>query len=575
MAKGGEFVLPSDTLPEIFTVNDLTDEQRLIRDTIKELVTKTIITDEAIKLIESKDFRFSRGLMRNLAELGFLGAEIPEEYGGQGLDKITGAIIAEEIAKEGSFACTFLAHTGIGTLPIRFFGTDEQKKKYLPKLVSGEWIGAYSLTEAGAGSDANAAKTKATLSQDGKHYILNGEKKFVTNGGFADIYTVFAKIEGDDKVTAFIVERSFQGVFPGKEEHKMGIQGSSTADLVLQDALVPVENLLGERGKGFKEIALNILNLGRFKLAAASLGGGRLGLEQALKYSQERKQFGKPICEFGAIRQKLALMAAKVYAMESIVYRTAGHLEEAIGKVDANDSKVVLKAIEEFVVECSLVKVFCSEALDYIVDENVQIHGGSGFCEGSPERQYRDSRINRIFEGTNEINRLLAVGMLLKKAAIGSLPLMSAIKQVVGESLTPSMQMEPEDLVERLTYYLNNAKKAVLLAAGSAYEKYNIKLEEHQILLMSLSDCLINIFVMDSSLRALTKNRTDLNANLVQLIFDEGLFSVERLVRRIIPMCAEGDTQKTALAMIRRLLKFTPVNTEDLCNEIAERLLRS
>ena len=337
--------------------------------------------------------------------------------------------------------------------------------------------------------------------------------------------------------------------------------------------MVPIENLLGERGKGFK-IAVNILNLGRFKLAAASLGGGRLGLEQAFRYSQERKQFGKSICEFGAIRQKLAQMAARVYAMESVVYRTAGHLEDAIGKVDANDSRAVLKAIEEFVIECSLVKVFCSETLDFIVDENVQIHGGSGFCEElPPARHYRDSRINRIFEGTNEVNRLIVIRMIFKKAVIGTLPLMSAIKQVINESMTPSIKNEPDDLVECLIHYLNNAKKAVLLAAGSAYEKFGLKLEEHQILLMALSDCLINIFVMESSLAALVKNRTDGNVDLVRMIFDEGFFSVEKLVRGIIPMCAEGDTQKTALAMVRRLLKFTPVNREELCNKIVENLL--
>jgi len=573
MAKGADFILPSDSLPDIFTVNNFTEEQRLIRDTVREVVANTITTDDAVRTIESKDLSFSRGLMKSLAELGLLGAEIPEEYGGQGLDKVTGAIIAEEVAKQGSFACTFLAHTGIGTLPIRFFGTDEQKKKYLPKLVSGEWIASYCLTETGAGSDANSVKTTAVRSEDGSHYILNGEKIFVTNGGFADLFTVFVQLEGHG-LTAFLLEKTFIGLNVGKEEHKMGIQGSSTTTIVLTDVAVPVDNVLGEPGKGFR-IALNILNLGRFKLAAACLGGGRLAIEQSLKYSQDRKQFGKSISEFGAIRQKLAQMAAKIYAMESVVYRTAGNLEEAIGKVDTNDSRKILKAIEEFVVECSLVKVFCSEALDFIVDENVQIHGGSGFCEGGPERQYRDSRINRIFEGTNEINRLLAIGILLKKAATGSLPLMSAIKQVVGESMAPSMmQMEPEDLVERLTYYLNNAKMAVLFAAGSAYEKYNVKLEEHQILLMALSDCLINIYVMESSLAAVAKNKTNLNTGLVKLIFNDGLFSVERLAREIIPMCAEGDAQKTALAMVRRLLKFTPVNQEELCDKVAVDLLK-
>lgn len=575
MAKGGEFILPKDVLPEVFTVNDLTEEHILIRETIKEWMTNTI-TEDAINRIESKDLGFSRELMRSLAEIGFLGAEIPEEYGGQGLDKVTGAIIAEEIAKQGSFACTFLAHTGIGTLPIRFFGTEEQKKKYLPKLVSGEWIASYCLTEGRAGSDAGGVRATAVISEDGKSYKLNGEKIFVTNGGFADLYIIFAQLEGRG-LTAFLVEKTFTGLNIGKEEHKMGIQGSSTATILLNDVVVPSENLLGEPGKGFK-IALNILNLGRFKLGAASLGGGRLGLEQALKYSQDRKQFGQQICNFGAIREKLARMAAKIYAMESVVYRTAGNLEEAIGKVEANDSKAVLKAIEEFVIECSLVKIFCSESLDYIVDENVQIHGGSGFCEGDSERYYRDSRINRIFEGTNEINRLLAVGMLLKKAATGGLPLMSVIKQVVGEAMSPSMLLEPEDAVERLTYYLNNAKKVVLLAAGSAYEKFNLKLEEHQIVLMNLSDCLINIFVMESSLAALAKNNKlagrNSNELLAQMIFDDGLFSLERLVRETISMCSEGDSQRTALAMVRRLLKFTPVNKEEICNKVVADLLK-
>lgn len=579
MAKGGEFVLPSDKLPEgIFTVNDLTEEHGLIRQTMREFMANEVMTDAAIKRIESKDFGFQRELLRKLADLGVLGAEVPETYGGQGLDKIAGAIIAEEIAKQGSFATTFLAHTGIGTLPIRFFGTEEQKKKYLPKLVSGEWVASYCLTEGGAGSDAGGVKTTAKphliddVNRYAETYLLNGEKIFVTNGGFADLFIVFAQLQGVG-LTAFIVEKTYPGLIPGKEEHKMGIQGSSTSTITLNDVLVTADNILGEPGKGFK-IALNILNLGRFKLAAASLGGGRLGLEQALKYSQERKQFGNPISNFGTIRQKLALMAAKVYSMESVVYRTAGHLEEAIGKVDANDSKAVLKAIEEFVVECSLVKVSCSEALDYIVDENVQIHGGSGFCEGSPERQYRDSRVNRIFEGTNEVNRLLLVGMTLKKAATGSLPLMQTVKRVVGESMTSSMQTESEDLIERLTYYLNNAKKAVLLAAGLAYDKYNIKLEEHQILLMNLSDCLINIFVMESSLVSFAQNKMDSNARLVQLMFDDCLFLVDRLVKEIITMSAEGDTKITTLAMVRRLLKFTPVNKEELCNQIAEDLIK-
>lgn len=572
MTRGGEFLLPSNTLPDIFTVNQFTDEQMMIRETIREVVAKTIITDDAIRAIESKDWAFSRGLLRSLAELGVLGMEVPEEYGGTNLDKVCSTIVAEEMGKQGSFACTLLAHTGIGTLPIRFFGTEEQKVKYLPKLISGEWVAAYSLTEIQAGSDANAVKTKAALSQDGKHYILNGAKRFVTNGGFADLYIVFAKIEGDDKITAFIVERSFSGVVVGKEEHKMGTRGSSTVDLMLQDVLVPVENLLGERGRGFKEIALNILNLGRFKLAAASLGGAKHALRQSVDYSRERKQFGQPISSFGAIRYKLAMMAAKIYAMQSVVYRTAGHLEDSIGGVDQNDSRAILKAIEEFAPECSIVKVFCSEALGYVVDENVQIHGGVGFCEGHPERAYRDSRINRIFEGTNEINRMLVFGMILKKAMAGALPLM-AVGEKLPEEVMGVMVTEPEDGLDRLKHYLDNSKKATILASGAAWRKFGPKLPDHQIVVMALADCMINIYVMESALAALDKNRNEHDENLVRLLFDEKVFETENLVRRLVAMCSEGDTQRTLNSMVKRLLKFTPVNTEELVEKIVKNLV--
>lgn len=568
MAKGGEFLLLSDQLPQVFTADGLTDEQRMIRDTVKEVVAKTITTDDAVRIIESKNFHYSRMLLHDLAEVGFLGIEVPEEYGGTNLGVVVSAIVAEEIAKQGSFACTFLAHTGIGTLPIKFFGTEEQKKKYLPKLVSGEWVASYCLTEGQAGSDANSVKTTAERSWDGWHYVLIGEKIYVTNGGFADLFIVFAQLK-DAGLTAFIVEKDWLKV--EKEEHKMGIQGSSTATVVLDNVRVPERNILGEPGKGFK-IAVNILNLGRFKLGAACLGAGKACLLEALAYAKQRKQFGKAISNFGAIRQKLALMAAKNYAMESVVYRTAGMLEEAIHNVDAGDSKAILKAIEEFAVECSLVKVFCSEALDYIVDENVQIHGGSGFCEGGPERHYRDSRINRIFEGTNEINRLLAVGMIFKKALTGGLPLMDAIKKIVAEAMSPSLQMEPEDTTERLTNYLNNAKKAVLLVAGSAYEKFGLKLEEHQMVLMALSDCLINLYVMESSLAASLKTG---NMEMVRLIFHDSLFEIEKLSRELAVMCSEGDNQKMQLAMIRRLLKFTPENQEELCNKVSECLLQN
>ncbi len=575
MAKGGEFILPNDELPDVFTVNDFNDEQKMIRDTAREVVAKTVTTDDAVKLIESKDLRFQRGLLRNFAEIGFLGVEVPEEFGGIDLGSVVAAIIAQEVAAQGSFACTFLAHTGIGTLPLRFFGTEEQKQKYLPKLVSGEWVAAYCLTETGAGSDAGSVKTVAI--KDNDHYILNGTKIFVTNGGFADLFTVFAHVK-DFGLTAFLVERSWLAVNVGAEEHKMGIRGSSTAMVSFDNVIVSEANVLGELGKGFK-IALNILNLGRFKLGAACLGGGKAALEESLKYAGERKQFGLRIIKFGAIRQKLALMAANNYAMEAVVYRTAGLLQDAMHGIGTGDSQGILKAIEEFAVECSAVKVQCSEALDYIVDENVQIHGGSGFCEGAPERHYRDSRINRIFEGTNEINRMLIVGMLLKKMDL-VMKMGKAGKEIIEEAMKPSRQSEPEDLIERLLVYLNGARKSAVIVCDSVVTKFKPMLDggkelmKNQMVLMGLADCLIEIYKLESVLKATQKNRTEANENMTRLIFNDSLFKLEQLFKELLAMCSEGDDQKTRTSMIRRFLKFNVENKNDLCNRIVEGLPR-
>lgn len=557
---------------DIFTVKDLTEEQDLIRKTIREFMIQEVLSDESSKRIENKDLKFQQTLMRKMGEIGLLGIEVPEKYGGSGLDKICATIFAQEISGQGSFACTLLAHTGIGTLPIRFFGNEFQKHKYLPKLVSGEFVAAYSLTEAGAGSDAKSVTARAVKSADGNSYILNGEKKFVTNGGFADVYTVFAQLEGAG-LTAFIVERSFSGVQVGKEEHKMGIQGSSTVELILNDAVVPAENLLGEPGKGFK-IAVNILNLGRFKLGAACLGGGQVALRESLDYSKNRKQFGQTLFQFGTIRQKLAHMAARVYATESMVYRTAGYLEKAISQVDADDSKAVLKAIEEFAAECSIVKVACTEDLDFIVDENVQIHGGSGFCEGNPERQYRDSRINRIFEGTNEINRMLLVGLVMKNILTGGLPLVAYSKKVLDEAMSSSLSAEPEDLLARLANYLNNARKAFLVIGDSLITKYQPmlkpkELEQHQVVLMALADYMIEIYRMESVLAATVKNRNVHNEKMIELIFHESLFKIEKLAKELIAICSEGDDRKVREGMIRRFLKFATVNQEEMCDSIA------
>lgn len=563
-SKCARFLLPSDKLPEnVFTVNDLNEEQRLVRDSIREVVRDNLASPETSARIESKDFPFSRELMRKFAEVGLLGVEVPEEYGGVNLGTVVSAIVAEEVYVQGSFACTFLAHTGIGTLPIRFFGTDEQKRKYLPKLTSGEWISAYSLTEGSAGSDANGVKTVARLSDDGRCYILNGEKIFVTNGGLADLFIIFAKIDGKD-LTAFIVEKNSEGLKVGKEEHKMGIQGSSTTAILLDSVKVPVENLLGERGKGFK-IAVNILNLGRFKLGAACLGGGRMYLNESLKHSAERKQFGLPIFKFGAIRRKLAEMAAKNYAMEAIVYRTAGLLQEAIHSVDQNDPQAVLKAIEDFAVECSLVKVFCSEASDFIVDENVQIHGGSGYCEEMPPaRHYRDSRINRIFEGTNEVNRLVAIGMVLKKIAMGTLPLLSSDAGISQDWDPAEIATKSQDPVGSLHLCLNHAKTYTLDSIRMAWNKFAApKLGElekevikHQMVFMNLADCLMIVYVLDSVLAALVKNQTDKNLWLARLVFNENLHKLRHLTEEIAGMCS-GTTE----------------NVEDICNNIADSLL--
>lgn len=571
VSKGGRFLLPSEKLPDIFTVGDLNEEQLLIRDSVREVVANTLAPSEASARIESKDFKFTRELMREFANLGVLGIEVPEEYGGVNLGAVVSAVVAEEISLQGSFACTFLAHTGIGTLPIRFFGTEEQKKKYLPKLISGEWLSSYCLTESGAGSDANSVRTRAIYSE-GDTYNIFGEKIFVTNGGFADLYIVFAQLE-DLGLTAFIVPRETRGLVVGKEEHKMGIQGSSTATIVLDNVRIPRSNILGEPGKGFK-IAVNILNLGRFKLGAACSGAGKVCLSESVAYSKQRKQFGLPISNFGAIRRKLAEMAAKNYEMESVVYRTAGLLEKAIHDVDSNDSRAVLKAIEEFAVECSLVKVSCSEALNLIVDENIQIHGGSGFCEElPPARHYRDSRINRIFEGTNEVNRLVAIGMTLKKALMGSLPLLEASKNVVRELHMDTPPVEPEDVVERLNLYLNNAKKATLISFGMAYEKFGLELEKHQMVLMNLADCLMAVFVLESVLAAFVKNRTDMNLLMAQFIFSNNLHKLEGTTKELAGMCSEGDEVKNRLGMVNRLTGITPMNTEELCDKIVDNLL--
>lgn len=577
MPKGGGFIIPSNALPDVFTVDQLSDEQRQIQATARRFMAEWILHKDISDQIEGKDFILVRALMNNLADLGLLGVEIPEEYGGGELDKISSTVLSEEIGKQGSFAVSVLVHKGIGTWPIVLFGTPEQKQKYLPRLANGTLIAAYCLTESGAGSDANAARTTAVLGHndqdDTDGYLLNGEKIFVSNGGFADLFIVFAKLDG--KLTAFIVEKSFLGVQVAKEEHKMGICGSSTATIVLENVFVSKANLLGEAGKGFK-IAMNVLNLGRFGLGTACLGAGRLCLEEASRYARDRKQFGQPIGNFGLVKEKLAGMTVRVYAMEGVVYRTAQLLEFAFSQASVEEDKEsVLKAIREFATECSLVKVYCSEALDWIVDENVQVHGGSGFCEElPPARHYRDSRINRIFEGTNEINRLFAVSELLKRAKDLGLP--AVIAGIVNEAMTPNSQEEPDELVEQLLLALNGARKCTLLAGGTISQKFPQEedLFQHQFILGQLCDCVIDTYVMESALAVLAKTGqgtvTCKSEAMTRLLFAEKLPAIENRVKNILACCVEGEDLRMRLAMVKRLLKIVPENIEFLHNKILE-----
>src|ERR1700686_86291 len=470
--SGGSFLLESRSPDEVFTPEDFTEQQQLIGQTAQEFTVNEILPN--VEKMEHKDFSISRALVKKAGDLGLSGVEIPEAYGGLEMDKVTAAVIADHIAQYAGFATTWGAHSGIGMLPLVYFGTEEQKKKYLPRLAAGEIVGAYALSEASSGSDALNCRTRAQLTSDGKHYILNGEKMWITNAGFADLFTVFAKIDGE-KFSAFLVERNFSGFSVGAEEHKLGIRGSSTCPLILNDCKVPVENLLGEIGKGHV-IAFNILNIGRFKLGAMCVGGARVSIANAVGYAKQRKAFGKTISDFGLVREKIANMAVGVYTGEALVYRTVGMMDVSLAEIDKarpDASKQQRKAIEEYAVECSILKVWGSEMIDYAVDETLQIYAGYGFVEEYPAaRAYRDARINRIFEGTNEINRLIITGFLLKRAMSGQLPLMPAIKKLMDEVLSgPSLGEELEGALADERKLVGQAKKLGLFAAGAATQK--------------------------------------------------------------------------------------------------------
>jgi alkylation response protein AidB-like acyl-CoA dehydrogenase len=579
--SGGSFLLEERKPDEVFTPEDFTEQHLLIGQTAEEFAVNEIVPN--IEKMEHKDFSITRDLLKKAGELGLSSAEIPEAYGGLEMDKVTAAVIADHIAKYAGFATTWGGHTGIGTLPIVYFGTEEQKKKYLPRLAAGEIVGAYALSEASSGSDALNCRARAELSKDGKHYILNGEKMWITNAGFADLFTVFAKVDGE-KFTAFLVEKSFPGFSIGAEEHKMGIRGSSTCPIILNDCKVPVENLLGEIGKGHV-IAFNILNVGRFKLGAMSVGGARMSLESAIGYAKQRKAFGKVIADFGLVREKLANMAVGIYTGEALVYRTVGMMDVALSEVDKNGAdaaKETRKAIEEYAVECSIIKVWGSEMVGYVVDETVQIYGGYGFVEEySAERSYRDARINRIFEGTNEINRLIITGFLLKRAMSGQLPLMPAIKNLMDEVLSgPSTGEEFDGPLAEERKLVRSAKKLGLFVAGVATQKYMQAIQDQQEIMGAIADMAIETYAMESAVLRAQKiverngeNAASLPIAMTRVYLSQAMEKIEAAAKKVIAAVADGDMLRTQLAILRRLAKHEPFNTIELRQQIAQRVI--
>lgn len=581
LLKGGEWIIKESQAEAIFTPEDFSEEQKMIM----EMCTSFVKT-EVLPIIDRID-KLEPGLMPSLldkaGEQGLLGTSIPEEYGGLGKDFVTATLVNEGLGSGFSFSVALAAHTGIGTLPILYFGTDAQKQKYIPKLTTGEWKGSYGLTEPNSGSDALGAKTSAKLSADGKYYLLNGQKCWITNGGFADVYTVFAKVDGD-KFTAFIVDRDTEGFTQGPEEHKMGIKGSSTVQLYFQDAKVPVENVLGEIGKGHI-IAFNILNIGRLKLCAAALGGAKSAATTSIEYANTREQFKQPIAQFGAIKHKIAEMAIRMWVAESALYRTSRWIDEKEQELLQSGkpfNEALLGAAEEYAIECAMLKVFGSEVLDYVVDEGVQIHGGNGFsAEYIISRAYRDSRINRIFEGTNEINRLLTVDMVLKRAMKGRLDLMGPAMAVQKELMSiPDFGTGEETAFAKEQKLIADMKKSILMVAGAAVQKLMMKIESEQEILMHIADMAINVFHAESALlRAIkiTNVSGDTAAALYQDIAKTYLYDtadrVHKSGRDAINAFAEGDEQRMMLLGVKRFTKANSFNTKEARRRIADRLI--
>jgi alkylation response protein AidB-like acyl-CoA dehydrogenase len=577
--RGGAWLLEPSDPDAVFTPEKLTDEQRMIGQTAEEFVVKEVLPQ--LDRLEQKDWALARKLVQRCGELGLLGVDVAEAYGGVQLDKVTSILVSERLARSASFGATFGAQANLTILPLVLFGTETQKQKYLPKLLTGELVGAYALSESGSGSDALGAKARAKRQTDGS-FVLNGEKMWITNGGFADLFIVFAKVVDDagEHFTAFIVERAFPGVGSGKEEHKLGLHGSSTTPLILQDVRVPAENLLGEIGKGHK-VAFNVLNFGRFKLGGMCSGGAYVAIGEAAKYAAERKQFGQPIASFGAIKHKLGQMTAWAYAVESMMYRTAGYIDARIETTphEPTDGSAALAALEEYAVEASIAKVAGSEMVDYVLDENVQIHGGNGFVRDYPaERHYRDARVNRIFEGTNEINRLLIPGMLAKRAAKSELPIIAAARKLQDELLSVSagaLATDDGPLAEERAA-VDAFKKVGLMALGLAMQTYREKLGDQQEVLMFLADILIDTYAADSAVlraRSAARSRStaaSLHADAARVFVNDAAMRIDASARQALATMTEGDTLRTMLAALRRLLKVTPVNTVAMRRRLAD-----
>lgn len=585
---GGSFLISDPTPQDCFFPEDFTEEQRQIAQTTAEFATNEIVpvSDQ----IEAKDFAVIRRLIKKASELGLTSVDIPEEYGGLEMDKSTAAIIAENIARQGSFSVIFSAHVGIGTLPIVWYGTPEQKKKYLPKLASGEFIGAYALSESTSGSDAVSARTRAVLSEDKQTYTLNGEKMWITNAGFADLFTVFAQCAvsdgpkaGEEKLTAFLVERGTPGFTIGKEEHKLGIRGSSTCPLSLADCKIPATNLLGEVGKG-THIAFNILNVGRYKLGNAAVGAARMTLGNGIRYAKERKAFSKSISEFGLIQEKLADCAVGIFVGEALSYRTVGMIDAALANVDKHDTAAIQKAIENYAVECSIVKVWDSEMLDRVVDEVLQIYAGYGYVEEYPaERAYRDSRINRIFEGTNEINRLIITGWLIKSAMSGKLALMPAIKKLMDEVMAgPTAKEEDDGPLAAEISLLANAKKLTLFAAGSATQKYMAGISDQQEIMGAIADMVIEVYAMESAILRAQKIvaikgsvGAEISVAMARIYAAVSIEKIELRARKVIAATAEGDMARTQFTILRRIAKHEPTDTIALRRQVAQHIVKA